>query len=102
VAEEQASDYFDFPSTHLKGEVIAYEIDWGKRERPWVYKASCIGKTEIFFSSDPRVRKRAIALCDSCEVRAECEDYVKTIPQDDVWGIWCGKTREQRKAERRG
>ncbi len=71
----------------------------------WLERAGCLGTDpEVFFVgyglgqgqgriSDASLA-RALALCASCPVTAECLDYAMTRHQDE--GIWGGMTARQR------
>jgi WhiB family transcriptional regulator, redox-sensing transcriptional regulator len=71
----------------------------------WLSDAACNGQpTRWWFAGDGRnleskTAKRALAICDSCTVRAECLDWALQIPQP--WhGIFAGMSPQQRIQEK--
>lgn len=66
----------------------------------WQDDAACKGMTEVMYPSrgDYEGLQRALAICDSCTVRAECFDYVVEIAEPE--GIWAGTTGRQRREMR--
>jgi WhiB family transcriptional regulator, redox-sensing transcriptional regulator len=72
----------------------------------WLPLAACkTAEPDLFFPiSSPAATggsdaARALAICGSCPVRAECLEYAMATSQ--VHGIWGGTTEEQRLALRR-
>jgi WhiB family redox-sensing transcriptional regulator len=56
----------------------------------WQERAACRNYPELswFRSSDERVHRAAIAVCDGCAVRRECFDYA--VEAREPAGIWGG------------
>lgn len=56
-----------------------------------MYQASCVGKEDIFFPGRGRGGgvEKAIAICESCAVRPECEAYAER--HETEYGVWGGK-----------
>lgn len=46
-------------------------------------------------SKDSKMAQAAISICQKCEVRAEC--LAHAINNNEVFGIWGGKTERARK-----
>lgn len=71
---------------------------------PWKFKGACLGMDpDIFFPENGSKTRKAIAVCDGCNVRAECLKYA--IDHEQMDGVWGGTgTKERRRmivAERR-
>ena len=66
----------------------------------WKDKAACKGLTDLMYPArgDHDGLMRALAICDSCTVRAECFEYVLDLGEPE--GIWAGTTARQRRAMR--
>ena len=62
----------------------------------WKHLGACVGKDrDLFFPDSSRWGEvRAKAICESCDVRAQCMDYA--IEFNEV-GIWGGTTERERK-----
>lgn len=68
----------------------------------WQWRGECAGMDpEIWFSrASGQGSRDAKKICLRCSVRAQCLDYA--ISLGDPWGVWGGKTRnERRRAARR-
>jgi|SRR4029453_2569534 WhiB family redox-sensing transcriptional regulator len=71
----------------------------------WIERARCIGEDpELFFpigTTGPAIEQteRAIAVCRTCPVRAECLEWSLTTCQDA--GVWGGLGEEDRREIRR-
>jgi WhiB family redox-sensing transcriptional regulator len=68
----------------------------------WVADARCRTagfNPEWWFPSadDSVTRRRAVAVCRSCPVAAECLNYANRV--GEVSGIWGGRTPEQRRRD---
>lgn len=74
-------------------------------EKDWRDEAACLGvEPEIFYPAALRPGSRshnneALALCGTCDVRAECLDWAYEI--NDGWAVLGGLTPRQR-AKTRG
>ena len=67
----------------------------------WEERASCASHDrEKFFPPHGNAKAApAKAVCDTCDVQAECLEYA--LEHDERFGIWGGKTpRERRKLQR--
>ena len=65
--------------------------------RPWQEIAACRGlPAEMFypFHRNELGKKRALRICDRCEVAEQCLAYA--IKNDEQWGIWGGLSRPER------
>ena len=75
------------------------------REMAWIEQGRCIGEDpELFFpvgTSGPALAQaeRAIAVCLSCSVRADCLEWALETCQDA--GVWGGLDEEARREIRR-
>lgn len=56
----------------------------------WFSQAPCKAEPDLFFSSKPSEQRKAVAICDSCELRESCDDWLTECPQE--YGVWAGKT----------
>jgi len=66
----------------------------------WQDYASCRGgDTNLFFPERGASTRRAKAICDACEVKAECLDYA--IEMGERFGIWGGLSERERRRVRR-
>lgn len=64
----------------------------------WTEHAACTNSdSDLFF--DPTREYEAIAVCRTCNVRAECLDYA--ISHRIEFGIWGGTTSSRRKKHHR-
>lgn len=70
----------------------------------WQDRANCAGTdTDEFFPDAGGSGTQAKKVCRRCEVRPECLNYA--IEHDEKFGVWGGKTRNERKLlarQRRG
>lgn len=67
-------------------------------ERPaWQGDAACAGLgTDLFFTdASGQSSAEAIAVCNTCPVRAECLDWA--LDNGDIEGVWGGLTPSQRR-----
>ena len=75
------------------------------REMAWIEQGRCIGEDpELFFpvgTSGPALAQaeRAISVCLSCSVRADCLEWALDTCQDA--GVWGGLDEESRREIRR-
>jgi WhiB family redox-sensing transcriptional regulator len=62
---------------------------------PWTYPGRACRDidTNLFFPDVGGNGKEAIAICKTCPVIVQCLDYAMT---HDEYGVWGGKTRNQR------
>lgn len=59
----------------------------------WRVAAACRDvDLEVFFATDEASQQDAIAVCESCPVRAECLEHA--VRHREPYGVW-GGTREQ-------
>lgn len=68
----------------------------------WFSKGNCNGKdTSMFFpdTGDTTTAKKAMTLCKSCPVRAECLAYA--INNNEIFGVWGGFTVRRRRKVRK-
>lgn len=66
----------------------------------WQDRANCAGvDPELFFPSRGASTREAKAVCQGCEVRAECLDHA--IENGEKVGIWGGLSERQRRVIRR-
>ena len=70
------------------------------KEREWMDRAACKGMDpNLFFPERGDIKgvNKAIDICNSCPVKAECREYgdMETV------GIWGGASTKRRKVERR-
>lgn len=68
--------------------------------RDWVERAACLGyPLEVFFpeSGKSKLVRLAVAVCQECEVRAECLNFALQFPGPGIYG---GLTENQRDALR--
>lgn len=64
---------------------------------PWMVDSKCATTDpEIFFPAhgDRPATRRAVAICDTCDVRTQCLDYAMRTKQR--FGVWGGMGRKQR------
>lgn len=64
----------------------------------WQDAAACKGLTDAMYPArgDFEGLQRALAICASCTVRAECLDYVMHLGEKE--GVWAGTTGRERRA----
>jgi WhiB family redox-sensing transcriptional regulator len=68
----------------------------------WRDQAACLGEDpELFFPSASAVDQvaEALAVCDRCDVQAECLEWSLVTYQDN--GVWGGRTEDERRGLRR-
>jgi WhiB family redox-sensing transcriptional regulator len=70
-------------------------------DRPdWMERANCIGvDPDLFFPTGRRYGaavevRRAVAICNECEVRLECLEYA--LANGEKHGVWGGKSVRER------
>lgn len=71
-------------------------------EQNWFKHGNCFGKeTSMFFpeTGDNQTARRAVKLCSSCVVKAECLSYA--LNNNEKFGVWGGFTTRKRKKLRR-
>ena len=67
----------------------------GKQFDSWTERAACAGTdTEAFYPEKKGDGRKAKAVCDTCEVVAEC--LQDAVNRDERYGIWGGLTEQQR------
>ena len=65
-------------------------------ERPWMVFGACRElDPELFFPQSSQAAGRAIAVCNTCAVRAECLEY--SLEARERFGVWGGLTEKQRR-----
>lgn len=65
-------------------------------ERPWVVFGACrSADADLFFPMTKEDTERALAVCATCPVVAECLEYA--LEARERYGIWGGKTDKQRR-----
>jgi WhiB family redox-sensing transcriptional regulator len=65
----------------------------------WQDFANCRGAdADLFFTERGASTRKAKAICDACEVRAECLDYA--ITTGEKYGIWGGLSERARRRVR--
>lgn len=72
-----------------------------QQDLQWQGKARCLEvEPEIFFPERGGSSKAARAVCNECEVRAQCLNYA--LSNREQFGIWGGTSeRERRKLRKR-
>jgi WhiB family redox-sensing transcriptional regulator len=71
-------------------------------QRPeWMYQGACIGENpNLFFPNSKRDgfrdRNRAVNICHTCPVQAECGAWALDENHIQRFGIWGGMTERQR------
>lgn len=79
-------------------------LDAGSTTLLWMEQRNCQGvDPEIFFSTEPRVRAQAIAVCRSCPVLEQCHARTARLEAEfgTMYGIFAGLTRGQRRRRNR-
>lgn len=70
-------------------------------DRSWMVRAACrgMGPDSFFLEAHDQVGpRRAYEVCESCEVRIECLNYVGQIDYDQArFGIWGGLSPKARR-----
>lgn len=72
---------------------------------PWMERALCTQVDPALFFPDgnashhTKVAQQAVAVCRSCDVRAECLEYA--LAHDERFGVWGGHTESERARMRR-
>lgn len=75
--------------------------NWWLARPAWHERAACRGMgTELFFARHGAILRRAKAVCETCEVRAEC--LAAALPDPLVQGVWGSTNDGERRALRRG
>lgn len=68
--------------------------------QPWRAQAACLDHdTDAFYPSNGWNQKRAMAICDSCPVQAEC--LGEALAHADQHGVWGGRSERARHQLRR-
>ncbi len=67
--------------------------------RPWVEQAACAETDgDLFFPEKGGAARHQVraakAVCEQCPVTAACLDY--SLANDEVWGVWGGRTPTER------
>jgi WhiB family transcriptional regulator, redox-sensing transcriptional regulator len=66
----------------------------------WQDYANCRGAdADLFFPERGASTRKAKAICNACEVKAECLDYA--IVNGEKFGIWGGMSERERRRVRR-
>jgi WhiB family redox-sensing transcriptional regulator len=73
--------------------------------RDWRAHAACAGEpTHLFFPDDKRIERafmaEARAICATCPVLVECQEYALSFNTNDLQGIWGGMSERQRRIEK--
>ena len=75
-----------------------------ERQAPWRAKAACLGSTDQFFPTSG-VSKHHIAriraVCQTCPVKVECDEYANSLEVSRLSGMWAGQTNYDRRAAQR-
>lgn len=80
-------------TTEVRSPVATFLFD----EEPWKEQAACKGKSHLFFLERGQSSKPAKAICATCTVGAECEDYRRRTKTE--YGIWNGRTAKRYSAD---
>jgi len=104
----------DYTETSGAERIMAVDCSTIELESPWKAQASCSTETaqiiatqygaaeplDLFYPPtelDPETAElyhlAAVALCDSCPVAAQCDDYAAARPE--TFGIWAGVDRQE-------
>ncbi len=66
----------------------------------WMEAARCRGETDTFLAASEDLvatrqaaTRRALSICDQCDVSVQCRDYAR---QNEEVGIWGGETESSR------
>lgn len=66
----------------------------------WQLSANCLGvDPDLFFPERGASTKEAKAVCQGCEVRADCLEYA--LANGEKFGIWGGLSERERRRIRR-
>lgn len=58
-------------------------------DRSWIMEAACRGlDPSLFFPETGRAPKEARQVCETCEVRIQCQNYA--LANGEKWGVWGG------------
>ena len=69
-------------------------------ELSWQDYANCRGTdADLFFPERGASTRKAKAICNACDVKAECLDFA--IVQGEKFGIWGGMSERERRRVRR-
>lgn len=69
-------------------------------ELSWQDYANCRGAdADLFFPERGASTRKAKAICNACDVKAECLDFA--IIQGEKFGIWGGMSERERRRVRR-
>jgi WhiB family redox-sensing transcriptional regulator len=69
-------------------------------ELSWQDYANCRGAdADLFFPERGASTRKAKAICNACDVKAECLDFA--IVQGEKFGIWGGMSERERRRVRR-
>ena len=69
-------------------------------ELAWQDYANCRGAdADLFFPERGASTRKAKAICNACDVKAECLDFA--IVQGEKFGIWGGMSERERRRVRR-
>jgi hypothetical protein len=66
-------------------------------EDDWLGRAACRGRTQLFYASDDFSHQVAVAICQRCPVRPECEDETRRFEATSRvrrFGVRAGFTAE--------
>ena len=62
----------------------------------WADRANCRGiDVDLFFAVEEAEQERALALCRTCPVRAECLEHA--VRHQEMYGIWGGMLENDRR-----
>ena len=66
--------------------------------RDWTTRASCRGRTDLFFAPDRSAQAVAVGICQTCPVRPECLDDVRAT-EHSPWrfGVVAAMTPAERR-----
>lgn len=69
-------------------------------DQGWQLAANCLGvDPDLFFPERGASTKEAKAVCQGCEVRADCLEYA--LANGEKFGIWGGLSERERRRIRR-
>lgn len=71
-----------------------------RQNPPWMRHAACqASDTSLFYPTSESDSGKAIAICETCPVRALCLD--EAVSRPELFGIWGGTTETERRIMRR-
>ena len=71
-----------------------------EEDNGWQLAANCLGvDPDLFFPERGASTKEAKAVCQGCEVRADCLEYA--LANGEKFGIWGGLSERERRRIRR-